>query len=120
MLSACGIDCSKCDIFKASTNVEIAKKISVWFRDYRHVDINYKDIRCDGCKGSADYHWSSDCWILNCCIHKKHLEDCSDCNEFACLKLKEWSYINEGYLKAFKKLEALNRSKKRKSDETEL
>lgn len=113
MLSACGIDCSKCDIFNASTNVEIAKKISLWFKDFRHVDIDYRDIKCGGCKGNMSNHWSADCWILNCCYHKNQLDNCSECKTFPCLKLREWSYMNDGYLKAFKKLEETIRNKKK-------
>jgi hypothetical protein len=117
MLSACGIDCSKCDIFNASNNIEIAKKVSVWFKDYRNVEISCKEIRCGGCKGPSGLHWSSDCWILNCCYHKHHLDNCSECKSFPCLKLKEWAYINGGYLKAFKRLEELNRNQNRRGNE---
>ena len=111
MLSACGIDCSKCDIFIASDNPEVAMKIACWFKDYRNVDIDYKDIHCGGCKGNLKDHWSSDCWILHCCTIKNKLEDCSDCTVFPCLKLKEWSYMNEGYLKAYNTLEKFRNEK---------
>lgn len=105
MLSACGIDCSKCDIFLASTNVEVAKKIAGWFKEYRKVNIDYNDIHCAGCKCHIEDHWSPDCWILQCCVVGKQIEDCSECGSFPCLKLKEWSYMNDGYLKAFNTLE---------------
>ncbi|RPI14771.1 MAG: DUF3795 domain-containing protein [Ignavibacteriae bacterium] len=107
MLSACGLDCSKCDIFIASSNIEVAKKIAEWFNEFRHANIDYKDIHCGGCKCNVNDHWSPDCWILNCCVSKKHIDDCSECDTFPCIKLKEWSYMNDGYLKAYNTLEKL-------------
>ena len=34
-------------------------------------------------------HWSPDCWILECCVDKKKLEFCYECEDFPCDKLTE-------------------------------
>jgi hypothetical protein len=54
-------------------------------------------------------HWSADCWILQCCVDKKGLEFCSDCDEFPCEKLVEWSKGCEGYGKALERLKEMRK-----------
>lgn len=107
-LGACGLTCEDCDIVEAGTNIKLAIKICDWLRNEKGItDIKPEDIHCNGCKGNREQHWSADCYILRCCIDGKHLDNCSQCNEFPCEYLINWSNQNERYSNALKKLISL-------------
>lgn len=109
IIGVCGLICTGCDILEASTNPEIAQKIADWFKKERNTDVKLEDICCLGCKGDRTKHWSADCWILQCCVDKKGLEFCSECEDFPCDKLVEWAKEDKRYE------EALNRLKEMKN-----
>jgi hypothetical protein len=107
MLAACGLDCGKCDIFKAANDSEVARRIADWFKKERNQDVKPEEVRCPGCRGDRAKHWSPDCWILECCVDKKGLEFCSRCKEFACDRLLEWSKTDKGYEEALNRLKGM-------------
>jgi len=109
MIAVCGLDCGKCEILEASTNGELAKKISDWFKKERNTDVKVEDIYCQGCKGDKNKHWSPDCWILQCCVDEKGLEFCSECEDFVCEKLTEWAKGNERYENALNRLKQMRK-----------
>lgn len=109
MIAVCGLDCSKCDILEASTNPEVAQKIADWFRKEKNIDVKVEDIRCMGCRGDRTKHWSPDCWILQCCVDKKRLEFCSECGDFPCEKLIEWSKGDKRYEEALTRLKGMRK-----------
>lgn len=106
MIAVCGLECGKCDIFQASNSPEIAQQIAEWFKKERDTEVKMEDIRCSGCRGDREKHWSPDCDILTCCVDEKGLEFCCECDSFACEKLEEWARGSKRYQ------EALNRLKK--------
>lgn len=112
MIAACGLICDTCDIRLAPDNPKSAKEIVDWFKKKLNKDIKTEDIHCTWCKGDKIGHWSSDCWILQCCVDKKGLEFCYECEEFPCKKLKEWAKESEGYAKALNKLKEMQRNEK--------
>jgi len=109
LIGVCGLICSGCDILEASNNPEIAQKIADWFKKERNKDVKLEDICCLGCKGDRTKHWSADCWILQCCVDKKGLEFCSECEEFPCDKLVEWSKESERYKEALNRLKEMKK-----------
>jgi len=112
MIAACGIICDLCDIRLAPDNPEKAKEIADRFKKELNKEIKIEDIHCSWCKGDRKNHWSPDCWILQCCVDKKGLEFCYECDEFPCEKLIEWAKENEGYAKALKRLEEMRKDEK--------
>lgn len=104
LIAACGLDCTDCDIRRAATDPQMQRKFVAWFKEKRNLDVNPETIRCSWCKGDRASHWSADCWILNCCVDRKHLEHCSDCQEFPCPRLEEWSKKSERYGQALARL----------------
>lgn len=108
IIAVCGLNCSDCDIYKAADSPELAEGIVKWFKKNRNVKLNAMDIRCGGCRGKRDEHWSSDCWILKCCVDEKGLEYCSECDDFPCDKLLEWSKESEGYARALNRLKSMS------------
>ena len=107
MIAVCGLDCSRCDILQATNDPEIAQQIADWFRRERDTEVKIKDIHCLGCKGDRTRHWSPDCWILECCVDRKGLEFCYECEDFPCDRLNEWAEGNEGYGEALERLKRM-------------
>ena len=103
-IAVCGLDCSECTIFKATTDAEIAWRVADWFRKERGIDVKAEDIRCSGCRGDRTQHWSSDCRILACCVDGKELDFCCECEEFPCDRLEAWAQSGEQYAQALERL----------------
>lgn len=109
LIAACGLDCEECEIRLASGNRELASRISDWFRRHDSPQVMPEDVRCSGCKGDRAKHWSADCWILLCCVDKKGLEFCYECQTFPCDKLNEWAKKDVRYGHALSRLKEMKR-----------
>ncbi|MEW6217241.1 MAG: DUF3795 domain-containing protein [Candidatus Bipolaricaulota bacterium] len=107
LISACGIDCTDCDIRRAPADLELQSTISQWFKEKRNLDVKPEAIRCSWCRGDRADHWSADCWILHCCVDEKGLAHCSQCADFPCSRLIEWAKQDKGYGRAFARLQAM-------------
>jgi putative nucleotidyltransferase with HDIG domain len=70
--------------------------------------VSAEDIRCKGCKGDRDRHWSPDCWILTCCVDERGLEFCNQCEVFPCTRLAEWASTSPRYTAALERLKRMN------------
>ena len=113
-IAVCGLDCGSCEILRVQADPEAAKSVADWFRKMGWIgegegieDVVKKAPYCLGCRGDRSVHWSPDCWILKCCVDDKGLDHCSECDEFPCEKLSEWSKKNEGYSRAFERLKRM-------------
>lgn len=90
-ISVCGLNCAKCDIYSASHGDEKAlNEIKDWFKQKRNKILKPEQIRCEGCKGSLETHWSSDCKMLLCAKKRGH-EYCFECAEFPCVIVNEFA-----------------------------
>jgi len=110
LMGACGLDCQPCDIRQATSDSGVARSISDWFKKQRGEEVKPEDIHCAGCKGDRAKHWSADCWILECCVDKKGLGFCYECQTFPCDKLNEWSRKDERYGHALGRLKKMKRN----------
>ena len=117
MMAACGLDCGKCEIRLASTDTSTsaAKSVVDWFKENgwlkqdEGIEVAIaRNMLCTGCLGDRGTHWDSSCWILNCCVNAKGHTNCSECEEFPCDKLTQWSKQNAGYDRAFELLMRLH------------
>lgn len=107
-LGACGINCGNCDIRLASDDKEIAERLATGLSEKGIIAYATPDMfRCDGCRGDRSMHWSADCGILACCVDDRGQENCSECRDFPCTQLLEWSTQNERYEKALNRLKSL-------------
>ena len=90
-LSACGLNCAKCDIYMASHGDEgMRASIVDWFRDERNVNLKPEQVRCEGCMGDPERHWSPDCGMM-ACAKERGLAHCFQCGEFPCSRNEEFS-----------------------------
>ncbi|RKZ33641.1 hypothetical protein DRQ33_03845 [bacterium] len=107
IIAVCGLICSECDIFRASENPQIAQDIAKWFKTEQGKDINIENIRCDGCRGNRNQHWSPNCWILKCCVDNRNLDYCYQCEQFPCDNLAEWADGCRSYQDALERLKKM-------------
>ena len=107
MIAACGLDCTRCDVFQAGDNPRIAQRIIDWFSSERGIQLKPEDVHCEGCRGDRANHWSADCWILECCVDDKGLESCYECEDFPCQRLKDWAKGSERYGDALERLKGM-------------
>lgn len=82
LIAYCGIDCSKCDAYIATTTNDqtlLAKTAAYWSK-LNGVTITPEDLRCEGCRtsGVKTMYCSSLCKIKQCAISKQY-ETCGNC-----------------------------------------
>lgn len=88
LVGACGLFCGTCLIYTATIldiknlKLQLAKEIFI----AENPEGNISKIKCFGCHGNKDLHWSPRCKILRCTTEKNILT-CAECSEFACEKL---------------------------------
>ena len=91
VISVCGLNCAKCDIYEAGRgNEKVREAILDWFKRERNQILKPEDVRCDGCRGSLETHWSSDCKMMQC-AKKRGIQYCFQCRDFPCTPLEEFS-----------------------------
>jgi len=90
-IAVCGLNCAKCDIYLAGHGDEkLRREIIEWFKKERNETIKPEQIRCKGCRGPLDAHWSSDCKMM-LCAKERGLQHCFQCEDFTCTSVNEFS-----------------------------
>jgi hypothetical protein len=114
LIAACGLDCSSCEIRLAATDPAAAQVVVDWFKSQGWLSegegmaqVIERKMYCTGCLGDRDTHWSADCWILACCVDQRGYSNCSECEEFPCSRLVDWSQQNDDYRAAVARLTRL-------------
>jgi len=118
MLAACGLNCETCEIRLAPFNQNAATAVLKWFKSQGWLaenagmpEVLERKMYCTGCLGSRETHWSADCWILACCVDQRSRNNCSECPDFPCDRLIEWSEQDMIYKEALANLRKLNQSR---------
>lgn len=114
MIAAWGIDCEPCPIKRMRFDNDAADKVISWFHERKFLkqhegldEAIERKMYCCGCSGGRDTHWSPDCEILKCCIDNKHLNNCSECDEFPCNKLTDRAQKDTRYNDILESLRAM-------------
>lgn len=91
LLSVCGLNCAKCDIYLAGHGDEgLRDEIVEWFAKKRNETIKPEQVRCEGCRGPLETHWSPDC-KMRACANKRGSQYCFQCVDFPCGALEEFA-----------------------------
>jgi hypothetical protein len=91
LISVCGLNCAVCDMRQAYLgNTELRDEIVEWFKKERNEVVKPEQIKCEGCRGSIELHWSPDCKMM-LCAKKKGLQYCFQCKDFPCTILNKFS-----------------------------
>jgi hypothetical protein len=67
-IGCCGIDCGLCPRYHTAGS-----------------------SRCPGCAGPDFFEKHPSCGHITCCVKKRELEVCSQCDEFPCSKFESWA-----------------------------
>jgi len=90
-ISVCGLNCAKCDIYLAAHgNERLRSEIIEWFKKECNKTIKPEQIRCEGCRGPLNVHWSSNCKMM-LCAKKRGFQYCFQCEDFPCTSVSEFS-----------------------------
>lgn len=125
-IAACGLDCDSCEIRRLPFDEAAAEACVAWYRQMGWLTENEgvaealeRGMTCRGCRGDRTVHWSVDansiCWILECCVDRRAHTHCSQCANFPCDRLVEWSRQNDGYREALERLHAMRGDDDRRS-----
>ena len=88
LISVCGLNCAKCDIYQAYHGDEkLRGEMVEWFRKKLNEIVGPEQITCDGCRGSLEVHWSPECKMM-LCASEKGLQYCFLCEDFPCAAVK--------------------------------
>jgi hypothetical protein len=116
-MGVCGLDCASCEIRRLPFDAEAAARTVAWFhregwlKESEGVEEALaRSMYCKGCRGDRSRHWSTDCWILQCCVDRKRLRSCAECGDFPCPRMIEWSTQDSAYSSALDALRTRNRS----------
>lgn len=86
-IAVCGLNCAKCPIYQAhhSHDIKFQRRISrsILGDNSKHPS---ETIKCDGCRGAPELHWSPECTFKPCAAEKGHTY-CFECDNFPCTKL---------------------------------
>ena len=84
MIGYCGLNCEKCDAYKATVNDEqtLREKTAKLWSELNHAPILPEHINCEGCRmnGVKTVFCDSLCVIRKCAINKG-VATCGDCSE---------------------------------------
>jgi len=119
-IGVCGLDCGSCSIRRLPFDAEAAAEVIAWYKkegwlkeEEGVTEAVERSMYCKGCHGDRSVHWSSDCWILLCCVDDKGLRHCSECDTFPCDRLVEWSQQNASYRGALQRLRGMHEGRGR-------
>ena len=89
IIAVCGLECHKCDLYRAWLDRKAAEHLTGWWRSEGWLEegegadkVMATAPHCLGCRGDRDKHWSANCGLLKCCVDDKRLATCADCDEF--------------------------------------
>ena len=111
IIAVCGLDCAQCNIYRAAHDPALARRLTEAFKARGRADAVPEWFKCSTCRGERSECWSDSCWIRECCVDERGLEDCSHCAEFPCDRLSEWASGSERYAAAIERLRGLARSR---------
>ena len=104
-LGACGIYCKICDIHVAGKTGDrkAQEHIANWIVENCDTECSPSQIRCGGCWGPRDSHWSEDCKV-RICATERGVKLCIDCIEYPGCDTLESFYRGGDYEAARKTL----------------
>ena len=87
LAGACGLYCGACGIYRMYKDKD-TERLEGAAREV--FDCQPEDIRCEGCHGPVDCHWSPDCRFMTC-TQDQGITFCYECKDFPCQELIAFS-----------------------------
>lgn len=110
LLGYCGIYCGSCDIYVSCKTGDSAKQqeIADWLKRYHDADCPAEEIRCSGCHGPLEEHWSVACKVRICAV-ERGVVTCADCDDYENCHTLETFYRGGDYASARRNLERIRK-----------
>jgi len=92
MIAYCGLDCTKCDAFKATQTRNRALKKTIaerWSKELK-TRIGPADVECRGCKSETLSAWCLRFCKIRPCADARGLETCARCSDYPCVELQRF------------------------------
>jgi DNA modification methylase len=92
IIAYCGLDCAKCDIFKATQAEDLVRKKQIaerWTREH-NIEFTTQDIECDGCQSQRISGWCRKICLIRPCADKRGVKTCAHCSDYQCEKLEKF------------------------------
>ena len=91
LISACGIDCTACEVFQATKNndEELRRTLAAKFSKLWGKPVRPSQIECHGCKGRLDQHFEADCRLLVCATERGYAH-CFQCPDYGVCEHYDW------------------------------
>jgi len=92
MIAYCGLDCTKCDAFKATKSRNLALKRTIaerWTKELK-TNIGPADVDCRGCKSSTLSAWCQRFCKIRPCAEARGVETCAHCEDYPCAELERF------------------------------
>lgn len=96
MICWCGIDCTRCQTFRATINNDdsMCEAVKMYYEEIGH-NIETKDLFCLGCRSDDIMSACAGCPYMKC-GKEKGLQRCDECGEYPCESLQ---WYTEKYIK---------------------
>ena len=90
LIAPCGNFCGACDMYRCAAHGNKAgqEKLAEYFRKHHDPDAQADWMVCIPCRENLEKCWSPDCKVFECCVNRKHLDFCYECEDFPCELLK--------------------------------
>jgi hypothetical protein len=88
IVTRCGMRCDLCPAYKDNISTADLEGASKAWKTYFGLDFDPASIRCDGCLEESGHLLDSTCPVRPC-VTSRGLEDCSQCSNMPCDKLKQ-------------------------------
>lgn len=92
MIAYCGLDCGKCNAFKATQakDLERKKHMAKQWTEGVNVEFTPEDIDCDGCMSNRISGWCRKICKIRPCAEQRKVKTCAHCSDYPCGNLKEF------------------------------
>jgi len=92
MIAYCGLDCSKCDAFKATQakDLERKKELAKQWTEGLNVGFGPEDIDCNGCMSYRISGWCRRICKIRPCAEQRKVKTCAHCDDYLCEKLEKF------------------------------
>jgi hypothetical protein len=87
LAGACGLYCGACGIYRMYKDQDV-ERLEQAAREVFHCQP--EEIRCEGCRGPLDRHWSPECQFL-ACTRERGVTFCYECASFPCEALSAFN-----------------------------
>ncbi|MBC8214356.1 MAG: DUF3795 domain-containing protein [Candidatus Marinimicrobia bacterium] len=89
IISYCGIICSECPAYIATTNNDDSEKekvANIWAKEY-NAEITKDDINCEGCLSDGCVFNHCNVCEIRKCAKENGVVNCAHCSDYSCEKL---------------------------------